>query len=178
MKKLLLVPFILVSFPALCQYDQLIGKDVPLIERFYVGGGFGLGFSSFSDYVAVSPNIGYRITERGSIGIGVLYQYRNYKAYDVKTDDWGGSIFTRYKVFGPAFAAAEYEYINFEFVTATLTTFRGDYSSFMVGAGIAQPITRNVSFIISAMYNLTYRETDGGPYSSPWNLRVGISAGF
>lgn len=190
MKKLLLVPLLLASLQAFSQYDQLIGKDVPLKERFYVGGGFGLSFTSTSSFVAVSPNIGYRITERGSVGIGVMYQYARQK-YDIPSQNifgqnfefnhYGGSVFTRYKVYGPIFVAAEYEYVNFETLDLTSPTFetrRSDYSSVLAGGGLAQPITRNVVFVISAMYNLTYSDGNSGPYTTPWNVRVGIAAGF
>jgi len=178
MKHLLTVSLLSIATIAFGQYDEFLGKDVPLKDRIYVGGGFGLGFNSYADYVAVSPNVGVRITKRGSFGIGVQYQYRNYKTFKVKTNDWGGSVFTQYKLFGPFFLHAEYEYVNYEFVDISLATYRKGYSSILVGGGIAQPITQNVSFIISALYNLSYSDTDPGPYNTPWNLRVGISAGF
>jgi len=178
MKYFLIFPLLLFAIVAFGQYDEFLGKDVPLKDRIYAGGGFGLGFSNSVDYVGLSPNVGVRITKRGSFGVGVQYQYRNYKFLKVKTNDWGGSLFTQYKVFGPFFLHGEYEYINYEFVDNTLSTFRKGYSSVLVGGGLAQPITQNVVFVISALYNLTYKDSNPGPYNTPWTLRVGISAGF
>jgi len=179
MKWLFTLPLLLLGFSSFAQYDEILKKDVPLKERVYVGGGFGLGFSNTIDYVALSPNIGYRITQRGSVGVGVSYQYRNYKIYKIKTNDYGGSIFARYRVFNPFFIHTEYEYINYDSINPfDLSKTRKGYSSVLAGGGLIQPITPNVVFVISALYNLTYSDTNSGPYNTPWNLRVGISAGF
>lgn len=179
MRRFVIIPLLFIAFNTLAQYDEFLKKDVPLKDRVYVGGGFGLGFTNTVDYVAVSPNLGYRITQRWSLGVGVSYQYRNYKIYKLKTNDWGGSIFTRYRVFNPFFLHTEYEYINYDYINPTdLSKTRKGYSSILAGGGITQPITRNAVFVISALYNLTYSDLDPGPYNSPWNIRIGISAGF
>ena len=56
-------------------------KGVPVKERIVTGGGFGLSFSSYQDFVSVSPQIGYLVTRRLIAGTGFTYRYTNYKYY-------------------------------------------------------------------------------------------------
>ena len=69
-------------------------------ERVYFGGNLGLGFSSNSTYVDVSPQVGYKINDRLSAGIGVTYIYYKIKYpqynFSYETSIYGGDIFSRY----------------------------------------------------------------------------------
>ena len=129
-------------------------------------------------FVNVSPVIGYMVTQRLSAGVGVLYQYVQDKRFSppLTRNDYGGSIFARYAIVPPVFLPAEYEYLNFEYADT-----RQGFNSFMAGGGIAQPISRNASFVAVALYNFSYQPNSPGivqPYNSPWVIRVGITAGF
>jgi hypothetical protein len=52
----------------------------------------------------------------------------------------------------------------------------------MAGGGFFQPIGRHTAFFVTALYNFSYRNPsnpyDYYPYSSPFVLRAGITAGF
>jgi hypothetical protein len=66
-------------------------------------------------------------------------------------------------------------------VTYSGQSVRKSFSSFMAGGGIFQPIGRHAGFFAMALYNFSYQNTtanDYYPYSSPFVLRVGITAGF
>ncbi len=56
-------------------------KGVPVKERIITGGGFGLSFSSYSDFFSLSPQIGYMATRRLMLGTGITYRYTKYKDY-------------------------------------------------------------------------------------------------
>ena len=56
-------------------------KGVPAKDRVVFGGGFGLSFSSYQDFISVSPQVGYFITRKLVAGTGVTYRYTNYKYY-------------------------------------------------------------------------------------------------
>src|SRR5688572_18424021 len=152
-------------------------------ERIFTGGGFGLSFSSYYDYVSISPLIGYRITPKLAGGIQAQYRYTKYKEYTPKfsTNDYGVSPFLRFSLYGPLFLHAEYEYLNYEFPLSPEESIRKAYNSFIAGGGYFQPLGRSAGFYIVALYNFSYTDPGPGefsPYASPLILRVGVTAGF
>ena len=44
--------------------DEEMSDEPTLRERIFTGGGFGLSFSSYYDFVSVSPLIGYKVTPK------------------------------------------------------------------------------------------------------------------
>jgi hypothetical protein len=157
------------------------------LDKVFVGGNLGLNFSSNFTLINISPNVGYMITEKWAAGIGVIYQYRNDQrspGLEIKTNDYGFNLFTRYQVFQPIFVQVEYEYLNFEFATGLgvnneVLTDREGYNSLFLGGGLAQPIGRNASFNITVLYNVLYDNTeDPRPYGSPLVIRAGAAVGF
>lgn len=186
MKKLILVTiFSLLGTLAFAQWGEEEMSEKPdLRERIFTGGGFGASFSSYYDYISVSPLIGYRITPKLAGGIQVQYRYTNYKGYNPKfsTNDFGISPFLRFSVYGPFFLHAEYEYLSYQYPTSPSDKARKGYSSFMAGGGLFQPIGRKAGIYALALYNFSYKDrtsaSDFYPYDSPLVLRVGITAGF
>ena len=171
------------SCVALAQGEANSLEGVPFKERIITGGGFGLSFSSYQDFVSVSPQIGYLVTRRLIAGTGLTYRYTNYKYYSpsIKLHDYGVNPFLRFTVYRNIFIQTEYEYLNYEFpVNSVGETTRENFSSFLAGGGFVQPIGQKVSFYIMAMYNFSYRDPDPGeysPYSSPLIIRAGINIG-
>lgn len=176
MRALFLSLFLMISIAGL---GQSYGKN-RLSDRIYFGGGMGFNFGSTLTTVSASPQVGYKITERFSAGVGVIYQYTDYKLLDVTLNHYGGSIFTRYIVFQNFFATIEYEYMTIEFPTnqSFSETSREGYSSLFAGGGYVQPISRNVSFSVIGLYNLLYDPAGNSPYDSPFVFRAGINVGF
>lgn len=185
MKKLVLLSaFVFVSLAASAQWgDEEMSEKPTLRERVFTGGGFGLSFSNYYDYISISPLIGYRITPKLAGGIQVQYRYTKYKQTTPKisTNDYGVSPFLRFSVYGPLFLHAEYEYLNYEFPLSASESTRKAYNSFLAGGGYFQPIGRSAGFYIVALYNFSYTDPQPGefsPYDNPLVLRVGITAGF
>lgn len=152
-------------------------KGVPANERIIVGGGLGLGFGSYQDYVMISPSIGYLLTKKLMGGVNVTYQYNKYKYYSppITSNSYGGGPFARFMIYRGIFVHLEYEYLNYEFFET-----RQDYSSFMAGGGFIQPIGNKAAFYLSVLYNFNYQTPNPNeyyPYSSPWVIRAGISLG-
>ncbi|MDZ7649665.1 MAG: hypothetical protein U5K54_22380 [Cytophagales bacterium] len=67
-----------------------------------MGGGFGLSFSSYYDYISVSPLIGYKRAPRVATGMSIIYRYTKYKNVtpSVAMNDYGVSPFIRYQFYG------------------------------------------------------------------------------
>jgi len=148
-----------------------------LADRMWFGGGVGLAFGGNSDYVEVAPVLGFSATEKVSVGIALLYRYRNDKRYaeDISTNDYGGSVFARYRITRPVFLHAEYEYLSYEFPTFGGSSERDNFDSWLAGVGFSQPIGGRASFFLLGLYNFSYDEDDlRSPYAEPWVLRAGV----
>lgn len=173
-----------ITFSVLAQGDNSL-KGVSWKERIVTGGGMGLGFTAYQDYISLSPSIGYALTKKLVLGTGLTYRYTKYKnvqpGQDVTVSDYGINPFLRYSVYRGFFVQAEYEYLNYENISySTLETRRANWDSFMAGGGFMQPIGSKAAFFALAMYNFSYRDAKPGeylPYASPWVIRAGISVG-
>ncbi|HOX82477.1 MAG TPA: hypothetical protein PLJ60_11015 [Chryseolinea sp.] len=181
MKRLILTLFIasLSSFAFAQWGEEEMSEKPTLRDRIFVGGGFGLSFSSYYDYFSISPIIGYKITPKFVGGIGLQYSHYKYKGYSpaIQTNNYGGSVFLRYNFYGPLFVHTEYEYLDYQFTE----TQRQGFSSFMAGGGFFQPIGRRAGIFVMALYNFSYQNPTPGQYSvynSPLVIRAGITAGF
>jgi hypothetical protein len=161
-------------------------KGVPFKERFVVGGGLGLSFSSYQDFFALYPQVGYMATRKLMVGTGLTYRYTKYKDYtpSMTFNDWGVNPFLRFTVFRNIFIQTEYEYLNYEDfaypVTSARETVRRNWNSFLAGGGFVQPIGDKASFYLMALYNFSYRDPNPGeyvPYNSPLIIRAGINVG-
>ena len=149
-------------------------------DKLFFGGGVGLSFGEV-DYVEIAPLIGYRFHPKMDGGIQLIYRYRNDSRYpdDLSTSDYGANVFGRYFVKPNIFLQGEYEYLNYEFVRADLSTGRDNFGSVLAGGGFHQPMGRTAGFYFSALYNFSYNDNDlYSPYSDPWVIQVGVTAGF
>ncbi len=148
--------------------------------RWWFGGGIGLGFGD-ADFFEVTGIAGYRATDRFTPGLRLTYRNRDLRIGGTKitTDDYGGSLFARYRVWRWVYAQAEYELLSYEFVSAGLSTERETFDSWLGGGGVALPLSRKLGFFVTALYNVSYDESDfRNPYSSPWIVRSGVSYSF
>ncbi len=163
------------------QQPQQEDSKVPLSEKIFFGGSFGMGFGTYS-YVNLSPLVGYKLTPRFSLAGGVIYQYSKWKNANFSSNMYGARALGIAKVYGPIFAQLEYEYLNYDsYSYYSNEDSRRGYNSVFGGGGIAQPISNNVYFSAVALYNFTYGNGSSYysvPYDSPWVFRVGVTAGF
>ena len=148
-------------------------------DRLWWGGGIGLAFGDV-DYVAAEPVVGFRVTDDVSVGLGLIYRYRDDDRFtpSLSTEDYGANLFARYRVAPQMFLQAEYEYLDYEFQFFDGSTARDSYSSLLGGVGYSQPLSGRASFFTTVLYNFSYDEDELSPYDEPWVFRAGISVGF
>ena len=159
-------------------------------DRIILGGSFGLQFGDVT-FVDISPRLGYRATNKLTVGVGAIYRYRKQESFrtsqgvfpELKTNDWGFNVFGRHMLYGPLYVHAEYEYLNFEAFTGQIigleaVTERFDLNSILLGGGIAQPIGNKAVFVAEALYIVNYDSGELTPYANPWVVRVGIGVGL
>lgn len=151
-----------------------------LSDRIFYGGGGGFNTSSVQTNISISPQIGYKITNRYLAGIGITYQYVRIKEQvDATLSNFGWSVFNRYNVTNQFFGYAEFERLTFEFFTGPEQTTTQGFNSLMVGAGYAEQLGGRASFNVMALYNVLYDESvTPRPYNSPWVLRAGLGFGI
>jgi hypothetical protein len=150
----------------------------PASERLFWGGGVGLSFGDV-DYVEVSPLVGFRVSPKVDLGASLTYRWRSDDRYDTDTTDYGGTLFGRFRAWQNLFLEADWEYLNWEYVTIDFSTERTSTSSFLAGGGYYLPLGGRASMAVSALYNFSYDDNDPlEPYGDPWVVRVGIGVGF
>jgi hypothetical protein len=159
--------------------DVSVGTGGSKSNIFY-GGAVGLSFGDVQ-YVELSPMIGMHFTPKLSAGVSAMYRWVSDDRYntELNTQDYGATLFGRYRLTSTFFLQAEYEYLNYEYYTSILnmTTERSDFTSLLAGGGISTPAGQNASFYMTALYNFSYDEPDS-PYDSPWVFRLGVAVGF
>ena len=159
-------------------------EKVPFIDKLFFGGNFWASFGNQA-FVDISPMVGYRVTNRLSVGIGATYQYQRindrFGNFLGKQNIYGGRLFSRYTIakdflgVGNLFAHTEYESL---FAKYSINNFNGTvegtqpFPSFFIGGGLAFPIGNRSAFTISALYNPFYQENNS-LYLSPLQIRMG-----
>lgn len=143
------------------------------VNPWFVGGMIGGSFSNYGGSFEISPLVGYKITQDVHVGSRLTYIYSKYngKSYN----DFGGSIFGRYRFLKMLFAHVEYEVLSVEYLTYNYENDRQTISSLFVGGGLFQSMGGRGFATIAVLYNLL--ETEYSPYSNPV-IRIGFGVGL
>lgn len=155
-------------------------------KRFFFGGNFGLSFSfgrGGSQFVELSPLVGYRVSENFSVGGSFTYLYisreyivlPSYNRITLKNNTFGPRAFLRYSFIENYFIQTEVESLNTEVPLndGTTNTGREWVSGFFLGGGSSFPINDQLEVNAIVLYNLSYNEIRS-PYVSPLVIRGGI----
>ena len=139
-------------------------------DKVYSGGGIGFQFGTIT-LINVAPDIGYKITERYSAGVGLRYVYFADNSYNPPfiINIYGASIFNRFIVTDFLFLHAEYEVLNgpWEYPNQ-----RFNLNNVWVGGGLRQG-SDHVFLNAMLLYNL-----NDNIYLPNPQLRIGVSIGF
>lgn len=151
-------------------YDSNPKKDWK--DKFYFGGNVGAQFGTFT-FVNLAPLVGYKITDRFSIGTQIQYQYfRDNSIATFESHVFGYSGFARYFFTENLFAHTEYQVLNGRF---DYSGKRVNIPNLFIGGGYMYPISDNVSFGIVALYEVLRRTYS--PYRNP-TINVGVNIGL
>lgn len=184
---LLTLIFIVSGFNLSAQYQNL-GDVTKAPQQFkepspwFVGGMIGGGFSASGGSFDVSPIIGYKLSPKMQVGTRLTYIYSSYdygspigrQSYN----DYGGSLFGRYRFIEQAFVHVEYEILRVQYPSIYGTGFEitnHTVNSLFVGGGMIQSIGGRGFTTISVLFNVL--ESDYSPYSNPI-IRVGFGVGL
>ena len=155
-------------------------------KRVFFGGNFGLSFSfgrGGSQFVELSPLVGYRVSENFSVGGAFTYLYisreyivlPSYNRITLKNNTFGPRAFLRYSFIENYFIQTEVESLNTEVPLndGTTNTGREWVPGFFLGGGSSFPINDRLEVNAIVLYNLSYNDIRS-PYVSPLVIRGGI----
>ncbi|QKG52146.1 outer membrane protein [Hymenobacter sp. BRD67] len=141
----------------------------------------GLGYSSlygFSNFnLSVSPALGYRVTDRLSIGPGISYAYNYYgqnngngTSNSVSTSSFGVKVFAQLMVIDHFFLHAEYESTKAEFLVVDqynnyVGTVSRQVQTPLAGIGYRSQISSRAAADIVVLYN--FQDNYNSIYPNP-----------
>ena len=140
----------------------------------YYGG--TLGFNFFGDVfsISVQPLVGYKFTPKLSGGITFIYQYFRDNRFDpsLTYHNYGGTVFSRYRIIPQLYAHAEFAYISYDFVTG-----REAVPFLLLGGGYSQRIAPTAWAYVQVLFDVI--QDSKSPYKNwdPW-ISIGVAAGF
>lgn len=146
----------------------------PRVNKWFVGGMLGAGFSSYSSYVEVSPLLGYKITPAFHVGTRITYIWNSFEFLPderVNLHHYGGSLFARYIIFKGLFGHIEYEALSFDYYEYP----REWISSLFLGGGYFQDIGGRGFASFAILFNVL--DSPYSPYTNPI-IRIGFGVGF
>jgi hypothetical protein len=146
-------------------------------DKVYGGGGIGLSFGNRITFINLSPQVGYKITEKYSAGFGITYIYVQDRGFTpaYSLNIFGGNIFNRYLITNFLFAHAEYEIINGPW-NLPYSNKRFNLYNVWLGGGLRQSAGHS-SLNIVALWNLNETFYSRMYFPSP-QIRIGINIGI
>lgn len=156
-------------------------------SRWFTGGNFGLSFGNFT-FINISPQIGYRFTERFAAGGGVNFQYisnrtriNNTTTYRSNRGVGGLNVFGRVYPIQQLMLQVQPEanYVwgkDRDFVAGQEFRFGGRMvPSLLLGGGAVLPAGRN-AMILSVFYDVV--QNPDAPYGNRPIVNIGYNIGF
>ena len=145
-------------------------------ERIYYGGTVTLSFGN-AMRIGIAPMLAYKITPKLSAGVEVGYEYVNYDDFDQSSHNYGGSVFSRYRLIPQLYAHAEYQLVNYDIPTGINTSARETVPFLLVGGGFCQRVAPNTWGYVEVLVDVL--QDDSSPYED-WDpvVSVGVGVGF
>jgi hypothetical protein len=146
----------------------------PSEQRVYYGG--AIGFNFWGDYtrLSIEPFVGYKLKPKLSVGGRVRYEYLNDRrgAVDYDSHNYGGSVFSRYRIVPPLYAQAELAYMSFDYPGG-----REGVPFLLLGGGYGKPVGRNAWAYVEVLVDVL--QDKNSPYED-WEpqVTVGVGVGF
>lgn len=178
MKRILLVVACLLFVGA--SFGQSQGSKPAFKDRLVFGGDFALAFGN-STLIGLSPQVGYRITDKWIAGVGASYYYFSFNApgYEkYSTSMYGGNLFTRYHIFDQLFVHTELQGINVEYYDIGPTSYeltRGWVPQWYVGGGYYARVGGSAYLGATILFDLI--DDPRSPWQNPM-IRVGGFVGI
>jgi hypothetical protein len=147
-------------------------------DKIYFGGSVGVTFGNYTS-IRISPLVAYKVQPKLSVGLQAGYEYvRDSRYSDTYTShNYGGSIFSRYRVIPQLFAHAEYALINYEIHTSPTSSERQTIPFLFLGGGYSQRIGPAMWGYVQVLFDVL--QDNKSPYDD-WEpfVSFGVGIGF
>jgi hypothetical protein len=151
-------------------------------SKWYYGGNIGLNFWNDYFYLGIFPLAGYKVSPQFSVGAKIGYAYYSYNDTDFSSHNYGGSIFTRYRVIPQIYLHGEFAYWSYESQTFNVVnqqfeTERTWVPFLLLGGGYAQMVSPNVWVFVEVLFDVI--QDSNSPYEN-WDpfVSFGVGVGF
>jgi len=173
--KCLFILLILICLISEVKAQYLENNPTPA-QRIFWGGDVGLYFGTLTN-ISLNPVIGYRITDRLSLGTGINYTYAKSSFYDYEGSMYGGNIFSSFTIIkdiGDVLQAysgsgillyVEYSALNISNYYDYPGTSIKWITTPLAGFAFQSPIGEKSYMLIMVLYN--FNECSMSPYSNP-----------
>jgi hypothetical protein len=147
-------------------------------SKVYYGGTIGF---SFGDYFRISlePYVGYKVSPKASVGGKIRYEYIEDNSYSEKltANNYGGSVFTRYRLHPRVYAHGEFAYMSYKYKISDLESEREWVPFLLLGGGLVQRAGARTALYVEVLWDVL--QDDNSPYdsSSPF-VSIGVGVGF
>jgi len=156
-------------------------------SKWYYGGNIGFSFWNDYFYLGVYPLVGYKVTPKLSLGAKVGYAYISDDRYEpfpaLNTSNYGGSLFSRYRIIPQLYAHAEFAYWSYENISS-FNTLENTYNTerfwvpyLLLGGGFSQQLGPNTWAFVEVLFDVINDENS--PYEE-WDpfVSFGVGVGF
>jgi len=182
MKKFLILLIVLFSSTAIFSIGSETEEDSnavynpfkpnPQQSRWYYGGNVGFNFWNDYFYLTVQPWVGYKVTPKFSVGGKLGYTYYSRNNPDFSSHNYGGSLFTRYRIIPQIYLHGEFVYFSYDWVGG-----RNWVPFLLLGGGFSQMLSPNVWAFVEVLFDVINDENS--PYKK-WDpfVSFGVGVGF
>ncbi len=173
---------LLLALPAAGQQPDSTEKEAPApppAERnVFYGGTIGLSFGSYFR-VSVQPLVGYNFSPKFSGGVKLGYEYIKDSRYDpaVTWNNYGASVFGRFRFIPQAYLHAEFAYANYGAKTEKLESERVWVPFLYLGAGYYHSLSPSTALFLEVLFDVL--QDSNSPYEA-WQpmISFGVVAGI
>jgi hypothetical protein len=156
-------------------------------SKWYYGGNIGFSFWNDYFYLGVYPLVGYKVTPKLSLGAKVGYAYISDDRYEpfpaLKTSNYGGSLFSRFRIIPQLYAHAEFAYWSYENISS-FNTLENTYNTerywipyLLLGGGFSQNIGPNTWAFVEVLFDVINDENSPYESGAPF-VSFGVGVGF
>jgi hypothetical protein len=175
------LPFLL-ALPAAGQQPDSTAKEAPAAppaqRNVFFGGTIGLSFGSYFR-VSVQPLVGYNFSPKFSGGVKLGYEYINDSRSEpaVTWNNYGASVFGRFRFVPQAYLHAEFAYANYGVKAANLQSERIWVPFLYLGGGYYKTISRSSALFVEVLVDVL--QDSNSPYDA-WQpmISFGVVAGL
>jgi len=159
-------------------------EDAKWTERIVFGGGVGIGYTNGWN-ISLTPQVGYKITERFWSGIGLEYYYVSFRGNNDFRDRFsviGPKVWALYYITDELNLGTEFARYNFkrtQIVNSRRTEVRSEQNSWLVGGGYTQRFGGRAGVRLELYYDVLYDDNDPNQFrNSAFIPRINIVYGF